>query len=130
MTMTDHGTVSGAIPAGTEIPVGGMFNINAFSGATITGWTLTFELGTSAGSSAYGSVSGSGTSGGSLDPSLTLNVSPTIPGSSTLWETVELIVDANGGGVGAACPSTFLAALPGTSIPWPLPRPLSRPAWD
>jgi hypothetical protein len=100
LTMTDNGTVSGAIPAGTAIPVGGMYTITAQSGATITAWNLTFELGTSAGDGTYGSVSGSGTTGGSLDPSLTLNVDPTIPGSSTLWETAELIIAATGGGGG------------------------------
>ncbi len=102
LTMTAHGTVSGAIPAGTAIPVGGAFTITPSGGATIDSWSLSFSLGTSAGSPAYGTVSGGGTSGGSLDPSLTLNVNPTIPGSSTLWETAQLIIFADGGpqGVG------------------------------
>jgi hypothetical protein len=111
LTMTDHGTVSGAIPGGTAIPVGGQFTITPESGAAITGWSLSFSLGTSAGSSAYGTISGSGTSGGSLDPSLTLNVSPTIPGSSTLWETAQLIVYANGGGGGGG----VLVNVPGAT---------------
>jgi hypothetical protein len=102
LTMTADGTVNGTIPAGTAIPVGGEFTISAFSGATIGGWTLEFELGTSTGNSSYGFVSGSGTSGGSLDPALTLDVSNTIASGSTLFETVKLIIDANAGeGVGS-----------------------------
>jgi hypothetical protein len=96
VTMSDWGTTSGTIPAGTQIPVDALFDLTASTDSSIGSWTLTFMLGTAIGNDFYGSASGSGAVGGnSLTISSTLDVSPDIP-AGTLYETAQLTFSATG----------------------------------
>lgn len=98
MTLADFGTVSGgSIAAGTLIPLDWTFTMAAFSGAAITSWTLGFQLGSTAGGSDYGEMSGSGLGGGTVtDGTAILDVTNTIASGSTLFETVVLNMTTNG----------------------------------
>jgi hypothetical protein len=102
MTLGDSGTVGGTIAAGTVIPVAWNFNMTPISGSgTITSWTLTFNLGSTAGGSQYGSAETSGSSpigsAGStiIGGPIPLDITTTIPGSTTLFESVELSMEVD-----------------------------------
>ena len=104
LTLTANGSIGGAIPAGTLIPLSAVFDLSVPGDTTITNWNILFALGTSSGDGSYGSTlidcATSGTcSDGSKSVSSTLNVIAAIPDSSTLWETVTLSVSVNVGDI-------------------------------
>jgi hypothetical protein len=101
MGMGDSGVLGGTIANGTAIPVSWAFNMTPLSGlGVINSWSLTFALGSLAGTADYGFAS---TSGGSIGSSgativggpINLLVSQDILSGSTLFETVKLTINAS-----------------------------------
>jgi hypothetical protein len=100
-----------------DVPVGWNFTLADTGTVVITGWSLTFKLGSSAGNSTYGSLTTTGGAAtGTFTGSNTIPVS--IDSSGTIFETVVLTVtDTGTGNVNITFP--FYVGSQGWAVPEP-----------